>query len=352
MVNKLAANFQDEIELKYVSPDLLDFDYTNPRFGGLMDKQGQTDIRQALLQEPYYALELVDSLLKNGFIDYEPLVVKRNGRRYTVIEGNRRLAAIQEIQSNEERYRNQGRVDDLKEIPVLVFPEKPGKEQKDEMRIYLGVRHLLGFREWPPLSKAQFLDRESKAVGLETILKELRLSKTQAKRFLVPYRLMIHADVAIPRGEAFYTLGEALSRSGIKNFVELEVGENLEIKDYNKRRLGSLLNYIYGPKKSGGGREVQARIISDTRDLSRLAKVLGSEKAASVLASGKSIDEAEIHVDTREESLKRLSKIRSELGVLVKKVTADDTTSACQKFIQAHKQFDISAKEYLNKESK
>lgn len=83
----MSPKLEHETELKYVSPDLLDFDPTNPRFGGLMEKRSQPDIQQELVREPYYALELVDSLLKNGFIDYEPLVVKKSGNRYIVVEG-------------------------------------------------------------------------------------------------------------------------------------------------------------------------------------------------------------------------------------------------------------------------
>ncbi len=93
------------------------------------------------------------SLVENGFIDYEPLVVKRHGKRFTVVEGNRRLAAIREIRANPDRYSE--RKSDLSSIPV-VFPEKPDDQQKNEMRVYLGVRHLFGFRDWPPLSKAQY----------------------------------------------------------------------------------------------------------------------------------------------------------------------------------------------------
>src|ERR1017187_9821318 len=138
-------------ELHRVLQDLLDFDSSNPRFGGLMDGCKQEDIQKALFESPYYASELVDSLLKNGFIDYEPLVVKRKGQRFIVVEGNRRLAAIREILAHPDLY--VGKTEDLKRIPVLVFPDKPDEQQQNEMRVYLGVRHLLGFREWPPLSK-------------------------------------------------------------------------------------------------------------------------------------------------------------------------------------------------------
>lgn len=344
----MAEKLESETKLKYLSPDLLDFDPTNPRFGGLMEKRSQPEIQQELVKEPYYALELVDSLLKNGFIDYEPLVVKKNRDRYIVVEGNRRLAAIRDILSHPNQY--QGRIEDLKRIPVLVFPEKPDDEQKNEMRIYLGVRHLLGFREWPSVSKAQFLDRESKQGGLDKVLNELRLSKTQARRFLVPYRLLKDAKISIPKGEAFFTLGEALSRTGIKNFVQLEIDDDLEIEAYNKKSLSTLLNYLYGPKKASGERDSQARIISDTRDVSRLAKVLDSDKAASVLAGGKSIDEAEIHVDTRQESIKRLAKLRTRLTVLVKKVASGSATTEARRLVQSHKEFDVAIRDFVNKE--
>lgn len=305
--------------LQYVSPDLLDFDPSNPRFAGLLAGRTQEEIQKEIFDEPYYASALVDSLLENGFIDYEPLVVKRNRNRYVVVEGNRRLAAIKEIRSHLEQY--EGRKSDLERIPVLVFPEKPDAQQQNEMRVYLGVRHLLGFREWPPLSKAQFLENESKAPGgLDRILKETRMTKQAARRFLVPYRLLKAARVSLPQGEDFWVLGEALQRAGIKKYIQLDVDpKTLRIQDYDKKNLTLLLADLYGPK-SGNERDTAAKVVYDTRDLSRLSKVLGSEKASSALRAGRGLEEAEIYVDTREESLTRLAKVMKELEVLLKKV--------------------------------
>src|SRR6266536_6024615 len=120
---------ESETKLKYVSPDLLDFDPENPRFAGRFSGYTQDRIQSEISKEPYYALELVDSLVENGFIDYEPLVVKRQGDRFTVIEGNRRLAAIREIRAHPERYA--GRKTDLAQIPVRVFPETPDEQQSN-----------------------------------------------------------------------------------------------------------------------------------------------------------------------------------------------------------------------------
>lgn len=343
---------ENKIELQYVKQELLDFDPTNPRFGGLMSTKSPEYIQQALMKEPYYASELIDSLLTNGFIDYEPLVVKRNGSRYKLVEGNRRLAAIREIMAHTEKY--QGRTEDLKEIPVLVFPDQPDLAQKNEMRIYLGVRHLLGFREWPPLSKARFLDHESKEEGgLDKVLKETRLTKTQARRFLLPYRILRKAGEGVPKGEDFWVVAEALGRTGIKSFLRLEVDpETLAIVNYDKRRLSHLLSYLYGSKKASGERDPARKVVSDTRDLSRLGKVLNSEKATLILNEGKSLEQAEIYVDTREESLKRLTKVMKDLGALLKKLAADKRNTETQNLHQTYKNFDVAVKAFVNQESR
>jgi hypothetical protein len=301
--------------LDYVSPDLLDFDPTNPRFGGLMTRFTQENIQKELMGEPYFASGLIDSLLANGFIDYEPLVVKRNGDRFTVVEGNRRLAAIREIRANLEKY--SGRKSDLDRIPVLVFPEKPDEQQQTEMRVYLGVRHLLGFREWPSLSKAQYLDRECKRPGgLDAVIKETQITS-----------------------------------AGIKRFLQLEVEQkNLTIQGYDKKSLTLLLEYLYGTRMRDGGRDISKKIVRDTRSLSRLSIVLNSELATAALRSGKSIEVAEIYVDTREESIKRLARVTKALGLLVKKLVKGQKNSESQRLQDSFKQFEAAANEFTVKE--
>jgi ParB/Sulfiredoxin domain len=348
----MAKTLEAETKLEYINQELLDFDPGNPRFGGLMKGRKQPEIQKALFEAPYYASELVDSLLKNGFIDYEPLVVKRKGERFIVVEGNRRLAAIQTILAHPELYH--GKTDDLKRIPALVFPDKPDDQQQNEMRVYLGVRHLLGFREWPPLSKALFLEHEStQPGGLERVFAETQLKREEARRFLIPYRLFQHAGVTLPEGGNFWTLGEALGRTGIKKYIQLDIdSKTLRIRDYNKKHLGLLLDNIYGPKQRDGGRDASKRIVDDTRDLSRLGKVLGSEKATAALRAGRTLEEAEILVDTREESVKRLAKVTKELNVLLKQLQVGSADGECVRLLKAFKEFEAAVRAFASKESK
>jgi hypothetical protein len=344
----MPKHVKSETKLEYVSPDLLDFDPDNPRFAGRFRGYPPDRIQKEISEEPFYALELVDSLVENGFIDYEPLVVKRNGKRFTVIEGNRRLAAIREIRANPDHYA--GRKSDLDAIPVLIFPERPDEQQSNEMRVYLGVRHLFGFRDWPPLSKAQYLDRESEREGgLDRVLQETQLKKNQARRFLVPFRLLTSADLKIPDSEDFWVLGEALARAGIKKFLQLEIDpKTLKVLDFNKRNLNLLLTDLYGPKKAGA-RDPSGKIVFDTRDLSRLANVLSSEKATEVLHASKNIGEAEIYVDTWEQSVTRLTKVMKEMRVLIKKVLRHRNGAENRQLGDSFRRFDTAVKDFVKK---
>ena len=218
------------------------------------------------------------------------------------------------------------------------------------MRVYLGVRHLLGFREWPPLSKALFLERESKNKGgLDRVIKETRLSKAKVRRFLVPYRLLQDAGVTLPKGEDFWVLGEALQRAGVKAFLQLEIDpKSLDIIGYDKRNLTLLLNDLYGPRR-GAERAAGARVVFDTRDLSRLSRVLESAKASTVLHGGRSLEEAEIYVDTREQSLSRLSKVTKALGLLLKKLVPGSKDPDGARLLQLFKQFETAVKGFVSK---
>jgi hypothetical protein len=305
-----------------------------------------------LLQEPHLASQLVDSLVENGFIDYEPLVVRTKSPtsdKYVVIEGNRRLAAVLYLRSHLVDYPQ--RKDDIDKVPVLVFEARQTPEEKKHVRAYLGVRHLLGIREWPPLSKAQFLDREASTVGnLDTVLKEVRLTRTQARRFLIPYRLLKKAGRDIPRGEDFWVLAEALNRAGVKEYIDLETNDALEITSYSKPKLAQVLDDLYGPISPDGTKRIaQKRKVAETRSLSVYAKVLGTEKARDALHHGKDLSEAAIYVDSKEESLARLKKLVRQLKLLVQKISP--ASAKGQRLRESVRELEKSVEEFVGQDA-
>ena len=77
----------------FVEPSALRFDRENPRF---LDPKAMTeeDIIQWLYDQADVD-ELIQSILSAGYIDFEPMIVWRKDN--TVLEGNRRLAALRLI---------------------------------------------------------------------------------------------------------------------------------------------------------------------------------------------------------------------------------------------------------------
>lgn len=337
-------------EFTYVSQENLRFDPTNPRFGGSGQAKNQAEIQDLLEKEPHFARELVDSFLENGFIDYEPLVVRRDGADFVVVEGNRRLAAVRHILANRTEYEKKStRIDDLLQIPVLVFPEAADAQEAKEQRVYLGVRHLFGFREWPAESKARFLDAHIRtAADLARTLRELNIKRSDIRRYLVPYRLRKEARAVWEpyRNQDFWVLGEGLSRSGIKEYIGLDVDDaSLTIEGYNEKKLKNLLHFIYGV--SEGGKFVNRRI-RETRELSILGRVLQEKRAAAILEKGGLLEEAALYIESQEESLGRLRRLVNELKVLLRGVLARNRSQHGVKEILARfETFERSVKKFI-----
>ncbi|HTR53368.1 MAG TPA: ParB/Srx family N-terminal domain-containing protein [Kofleriaceae bacterium] len=302
-----------------VSPDELHFDPTNPRFAGAKGNKTDDDIQQVLEREPHIALELVDSFLENGFIEFEPLVVRArpDDGGYYVVEGNRRLAAIRHIRQNKVKYEKKStKLEDLEQVSVLVFPEGD-REQQTKQRVYLGVRHLFGFRDWPAESKAHFLDSEIKTkADVVRTMRELNIKKHELARYLIPYRIRKHAsDLMKPHADQdFWVLGEGLNRSGVKEYILLEVDKDtLEVKKVDLKRLKNLLTFVYGtPQK-----DREDRLIEETRDLSKLGKVLSNPKATAAVEKGKTLEDALVLLDSPEETIKRLGRLMAQTKAVI-----------------------------------
>jgi hypothetical protein len=277
----------------------LRYDPENPRLGGAASGKNQSQIQKFLEAEPHYALDLVGSIVENGFLPYEPLIVRQEGNEFIVIEGNRRLAAVQAILSEPGKYPREI-IDRLKEIPAVVFPDGALHSQSEDVLRYLGVKHLFGFRDWPPVSKAMFLDkRVSSKKDLEQVLKELNITRREVARYLIPYRLTRAAREIFRKVDAedFWSLAESFGRRNIKAYIQLDVvHRSMRIKYFDPVKLRYLAQFLYGKK----------RRVTDTRQLSDLSKVLGSPEAAKKLEQGATLDEAALYVEPRRERIGHL----------------------------------------------
>lgn len=313
-------------------------------------KKQQDRIQKILEGDPHYALRLIESFKENGFIPYEPLVVRQMDGKYVVIEGNRRLAAVRRILSNEDGAFSGALLAKLKKIPVLVFHQQEDQSHIQDMRIYLGVRHLFGFKDWPAESKATFLDEQIRSgADLERTVDELGIKKSAVRRYLIPYRVTQKAKPHLKgiSDQEFWVLGEALTRSAIPEYIELEVDpDTLEIEGYNLAKFKKLIDFLYGEVNAQGTRNFLTRKISDTRDSSKLAKVLSDPKAAAQLEQGASLEEALLEVQTPDENAKRLRKQLGELAVIIRSITARGAKGA-KELKRRYQEFSRTARLFL-----
>ena len=323
---------------KVPTKDVL-FDPQNPRLGADATTS-QPKLQALLMEEPHFAKELVGSFVENAFIEYEPLVVRKSGTQYYVIDGNRRLAAVKHIIANPDQYPSKI-VKSLQEVPVLIFHQKADSSHRKEIRTYLGVRHLQGYREWPPESKAIFLDQNITATtNFKRLKAEFGIERRDIARYLIPYRVRkaakdILGELEVGEEQSFWILGEALQRPGIREYLELDVDANsFKIRKFNKTKYQYLLEFLYGSNKQHGhGRAGGLRRITDTRQLSRLAKVLANNRACERLENGSTLEEAELYVSTPEETIDGLM---SELTVLLQRIIALGPSENQIKEIEGH----------------
>ena len=322
----------------------VDLDPDNPRLGDISGAT-QDELREILLAEPHFAIDLVESFVENGFIEYEPLIVRKEGARYVVIEGNRRLAAVNHIISHPEKYPSD-LVATLRKVPVLIFHYSADASHLEDMRVYLGVRRLQGYREWPAESKAIFLDKSIKpGTDIKKLKSEFGIERNDISRFLIPYRVRkksrkIVEDFKLSGDSAFWILGEALSRSGIKEYIGLKVEtKTFNILSFDPERFRKLMEFLYGLPTDDPNIRTGLRI-TDTRELSRLAKVLTNERARKKIEGGSTLEESEFYLETPEEAislqigviklvLKRIKSLRPKKDQLseIQKVLEDFLSS-------------------------
>lgn len=313
---------QLEAEYKKVQVGDLRFDPENPRLGGAARQKSPEQIQKYLEGPPHYALGLVGSIVENGFLPYEPLIVREEGDKFVVIEGNRRLAAVQSILADDAAKYPQGAKDRLKEIPVLVFANGANQGDSEEILRYLGVKHLFGFRDWPPVSKAMFLDKRIRSKkDLDQVLKELNITRQEAARYLVPYRLTKAAKQAFKNvnAEDFWSLAESFGRKDIRAYIQLDVDRrSMRIKWFDHKKLRYLAQFLYGKK----------RRVTDTRQLSALSKVLGSPEAAAKLERGATLDEASLYVESKRETIGHLQRQLERIFEKIKMLSPGKEDSA------------------------
>jgi hypothetical protein len=273
--------------------DLL-FDPNNPRL-----PKGKEGLNQTQLVEFYYhnaaVQELVDSMLENGFFPHEPLIASEADAdgKFTVWEGNRRLAALKII--NQEECAS-GLPDpnigleitpDLSSVPVVIV------QDYEEVRRFIGFRHISGLKTWPAEAKARFvLEEVEKAITeghdqpFKYVGKAIGSNSVGVRSYYLAAKTLeiaedSGANTAEIRTNRFAVWQRLWNSSGFREYVNLANSESFEeLNSSIRNTIGSRLKEAVGDLSTAPNGN---SLIKDSRDLDRYGKVLSNALAREVL---------------------------------------------------------------------
>ncbi len=250
------------------------------------------------------------SFAANGYLPYEPLVVRQARRgKYMVLEGNRRLAAILSMRDSDDPVeRTAYEQKHLSRPPCIVFS---GTEREE--LAYLGLRHLSKTKDWSASAKSAFVERILQSdVSMADAARLTNVSRTALRQMLLVWRLLERAEnlgIQLPefaaQGEtAFWHLGDAIRRTNTKRYLKLVENENpLLMPELDENRFVVLIGWIYGNPKTG-----TVKLSTSIRDIPNIDKCLGHPKSTDALEAGMSI------ADALQEAVAAGAKVSAYLG--------------------------------------
>ena len=154
-------------DIQKIEVDKLVLDSSNPRFANLYSGKTEADIINYLLSEEN-AKELVDSIDKHGFYPDEILwVLKQNGNKYLVKEGNRRGAAVKAL-ANPDLFGLKNKAKVIREVPVIIFTDEKVVDNR------IREKHANpSFRAWSRIAKALEIFRLSTAHATKSEMEQV-----------------------------------------------------------------------------------------------------------------------------------------------------------------------------------
>lgn len=199
--------------------------------------------------ESFELSSLKDSILTNGFVPLEQIVVEKfdeiDGQpQYLVIEGNRRAAAVKTLLKDF----NEGTVEispnvllTLKQLPVIEIVGTDD-ERKEYQQTLMAIRHIAGIREWGPYQQAKLVVELYEGGGktFGSVAQQIGISSREvARRYRASKALQQMEDddefgeFANPRLYAFFH--EAVSQPKVRDWLKFS-DDSYSAEDESARR--------------------------------------------------------------------------------------------------------------------
>jgi len=292
-------------QLIEVELENLKLDQHNPRLPMSFQSQDldERTIINWMLQDASI-IELMLAIGQNGFFIGEALLVVKDENNYIVIEGNRRLSSLKLLVNpslaDVHKKKIQIVLSETKErptiIPCILF------DNKEEIVQYLGYRHVTGIKTWGMLQKARYLNSLIPTVKSTTIDEIAReLAKKIGSRSDYVKRVLISFTIYnIVQDNSFYKIpnlndttihfnyfADSMRHENIKRFINVNLDSDEPLKEINYGNLEKLVNLFF--RKNDQNR---SRVLGDSKDLTRLNKVLSNQEITTKFLDGLPLDES------------------------------------------------------------
>lgn len=289
--------------------DKLLLDDENPRLASGLGGDTQEDLLKVLWTEMSVD-EVALSIAANGFFPEENLfVVPQNPKekdesrkRYVVVEGNRRLAAVRLLR--DEKLREKIKATDLPKItasaraaldklPVAVY------ENRKDLWEYFGFRHINGPKPWDSFSKAKYISdvKDNYKIPLDEIARKIGDQHSTVRKLYRGYVVLLQSELQagfdradIIRNKFYFShLYTALDQQGYQEFLDITPENSLKpnpVKKGQLKHLKELMGWIYGSRAEG----IQPLIRTQHPDLTILREIISKPRALSALRAGYSLE--------------------------------------------------------------
>ena len=292
-------------EFDVLDIELLEFDKENPRLPTSVRGADDSIILNYLATKTSIE-NLMSSIGENGFFLGEAIVViPGESGKFTVIEGNRRLAALKLLGDPTLVGRRsvsraaQEAAHKPNEVPVYMV------QSREDTLQYLGFRHISGVQRWDPLAKARYLkslfDRTQGEPHqrYRSVAREIGSTSPSVRRnldALAAYKIIEQHDfydITDMDEEAFQfgTFYTAIGNADISNFIGTRDNgtpthpiANPSVVD--AENLGELVRIMFQLDSRGNTK------LGESRNIGKLGAVLANPRSLNAIRSGHSLETA------------------------------------------------------------
>ncbi|MFB0552297.1 MAG: hypothetical protein ACETWQ_03185 [Phycisphaerae bacterium] len=337
----------------------LHLDRHNPRLPADIQGKGEAEVLEALYRG-FNLDEIAESMAQNGYFDEEPVVVipekipsrlskttiaskdfidfiQKPDTEFTVVEGNRRLAAIKILLDATQRVKLKIKhwpalraeiIENLKVIPAIVYV------RRNEVVPYLGVRHIVGIQKWDAYAKARYVaSLVEGGTRLENVEAQIGDTQGSARKNYICYRMLEQAKEEFdlnpkPVEVNFSFIMLAFGQGKIKRFLGIptsakEINTKAPVPKNKLDNLNDLISWLYGDGQ-------RRPVIKESRDITRyLTHVVESTEAVEHLRRTRDLEDAYELSGGEEQMVIRYlvlanKKLEGALGVIHRHKTSVD----------------------------